>query len=124
RDPGHPIPAYGIVRDASEPMPRCFLTGRHFDQEPHAHPNDAEAIHSPQEAEAAVGHRLAEGASGIKVYYRLPVDLIEATCDAAHARGVPATAHLELVDADKAIEAGLDGVEHATSFGTALADPE
>src|SRR6185503_20663407 len=39
------------------------------------------------------------------------------------ARGVPVTAHLELVDADQAIRAGLSGVEHVTSFGTALADP-
>jgi hypothetical protein len=31
---------------------------------------------------------------------------------------------LELVRADDAIRAGLDGVEHVTSFGTALADPD
>ena len=37
---------------------------------------------------------------------------------------MPVTAHLELVDADAAIRAGLDGVEHVTSFGTALATPE
>ncbi len=40
----------------------------------------------------------------------------------AHSLGIPVTAHLELVDADKAIVAGLDGIEHITSFGTALAD--
>jgi len=37
---------------------------------------------------------------------------------------VPVTAHLELVSADDAIRAGLDGVEHVTSFGTALAEPD
>ena len=121
RDPGHPIRDYDSVRDALKPMPRCFLTGKHFDQEPHAHPHDAENIRSANEARAAVDRHLADGASAIKVYYRLPVDLIEATCEAAHARGVPVTAHLELVDADHAIEAGLDGVEHVTSMGTALA---
>ena len=31
---------------------------------------------------------------------------------------------MELVDADAAIRAGLDGVEHVTSFGTALAEPD
>jgi hypothetical protein len=28
--------------------------------------------------------------------------------------------HLEIVDARDAIRAGIDGIEHATSFGTAL----
>src|SRR6185436_1817532 len=37
---------------------------------------------------------------------------------------VPVTAHLELVNADDAIRAGLDGIEHVTSFGTALAEPD
>jgi imidazolonepropionase-like amidohydrolase len=123
RDPGHPIPAYRAVREATGPLPRCFLADRHLDQEPHAHPDDAEAIYSAEEARLAVDRRIAAGASAIKVYYRLPLDLIEATCEAAHARGVPVTAHLELVDAGQAIEAGLDGIEHVTSFGTALAEP-
>jgi imidazolonepropionase-like amidohydrolase len=65
-----------------------------------------------------------EGASVIKVYYRLPLELIRVACQAAHRRGVPVTAHLELVNADGAIRAGLDGVEHITSFGTALAEPD
>ena len=40
--------------------------------------------------------------------------------DTAHARGVPVMGHLEIVDARDAIRAGIDGIEHATSFGTAL----
>jgi imidazolonepropionase-like amidohydrolase len=59
----------------------------------------------------------------IKAYFRLPVELIQVACETAHARGVPVTAHLELVDADAAILAGLDGIEHVTSFGTCLAEP-
>ncbi len=124
RDPSLPIRDYDPVRLGGRPMPRCFLTGRHFDQEPHAYPHDAVAIRSPDEAHAAVTRHVAEGASAIKVYYRLPLELIRVTCAAAHERGVPVTAHLELVDADVAIRAGLDGVEHVTSFGTALATPE
>jgi imidazolonepropionase-like amidohydrolase len=48
---------------------------------------------------------------------------IRAVCEAAHQRGIPVTAHLEIVRADDAIEAGLDGIEHVTSVGTAIADP-
>jgi hypothetical protein len=33
------------------------------------------------------------------------------------------TSHLEIVDAADAIRAGVDGVEHITSFGTALSPP-
>ena len=44
-------------------------------------------------------------------------------CDAAKQRSVPVTAHLELVDADDAIAVGVRGIEHITSFGTALAEP-
>ncbi len=56
--------------------------------------------------------------------YPLPLKLIAVACQTAHQRGVPVTAHLELVDADAAIRAGLDGVEYVTSFGTALAEPD
>lgn len=124
RDPSLPIRDYEPIRRAGRPMPRCFLTGRHFDQPPHAHPHDAVSILSAEDARATVARHIAEGASAIKVYYRLPLELIRATCDEAHRRGVPVTAHLELVDADEAIRAGLDGVEHVTSLGTALATPE
>jgi imidazolonepropionase-like amidohydrolase len=61
-----------------------------------------------------------DGASAIKVYYRLPLALIKVAIDTAHARGVPVMGHLEIVDARDAITAGIDGIEHATSFGTAL----
>ena len=40
--------------------------------------------------------------------------------EAAHQRGVPITAHLEIVSAVDAINAGVDGLEHITSFGTSL----
>ena len=54
---------------------------------------------------------------------RVPLPSIRAACDEAANHGVPVTAHLELVDADPAIRAGVAGMEHITSFGTALADP-
>ncbi len=47
-----------------------------------------------------------------------------ATCARADEHGIPVTAHLELVNASDAIRAGMDGIEHITSFGTDLAEPE
>src|SRR5881628_991930 len=95
-----------------------------LDCPPHAHPRDAFAVTNPEETRRAVNRFIDEGASVIKVYYRLPLELIGIACQTAHRRGVPVTAHLELVNADDAIRARLDGVEHVTSFGTALAEPD
>jgi len=124
RDPGQWIEIYDPIRQSALPQPRCFVAGPHLDCPPHAHPQDAFAVTNADEIRRAVNRFIDEGASVIKVYYRLPLELISAACQAADRRGVPVTAHLELVDADQAIRAGLDGVEHVTSFGTALVEPD
>ena len=123
RDPGRGIEDYAPVLDSGKPLPRLFLTGKHFDQQPHAHPHNAIDVQSAEHARRLVDRIVDQGGSGIKVYYRLPLPLIAATCRQADRHGIPVTAHLELVDADKAITAGIDGIEHVTSCGTALADP-
>lgn len=123
RDPGQWIETFEPVRKASAPQPRCFVTGPHLDQAPPAHPKDALVIEHDDEVKKAVDRFVDGGATAIKVYYRLSPERIRLACEAARARGVPVTAHLELVNADEAIRAGLSGVEHVTSFGTALAEP-
>jgi len=120
RDPGKWLESYQAVRGSKEPVPRLFLTGPFLDTFPTAHPQNAYIARDADEVTAAVNRFVDQGASAIKVYYRLPLSLIRATAAAAHSRGVPVTAHLELVDANLAIEAGLDGIEHVTSLGTAL----
>jgi imidazolonepropionase-like amidohydrolase len=122
RDPGQWIRIYEPIRDSRLQQPRCFVAGPHLDAPPHAHPQDAFTVTNADQVRAAVNRFVDEGASHIKVYYRLPLDLIRVACASAHERGVPVTAHLELVDADEAIRAGLDGIEHVTSFGTVLAE--
>jgi len=122
RDPGQWLEIYAPIKSSTLPQPRCFVAGPHLDVQPHAHPQDAFEVTTAEEARAAVNRFVDEGASHIKVYYRLPLGLIREACDVAHQRGVPVTAHLELVDADEAIRAGIDGIEHVTSFGTALAE--
>ncbi|MCA9190291.1 MAG: amidohydrolase family protein [Planctomycetales bacterium] len=124
RDPGRPIEVYDSYKTSKSLAPRLFLTGPHFDQAPCAWPKNAIEIDSVEEARAATRRFFDRGASAIKVYFRLPLDEIRATCTTAHGLGIPVTAHLELVDADSAIEAGLDGLEHITSLGTTLAEPD
>jgi imidazolonepropionase-like amidohydrolase len=120
RDPGQWIEAYDAARAAAAPVPRLFLMGPHFDSPPAAYPLDSYIVRDADEVRAGVERFAAQGASGFKVYFRLPVGLIRVLCEEAHARGLPVTSHLEIVDAGDAIRAGVDGVEHVTSFGTAL----
>jgi imidazolonepropionase-like amidohydrolase len=123
RDPGQWIEAYEAARQSGTPIPRLFLAGPHLDSPPPAYPADSYLVRDPVETRDAVNRFIDSGASVIKVYFRLPLGLIQTAVSTAHARGVPVTAHLEIVDARDAIRAGLDGVEHVTSFGTALLPP-
>jgi imidazolonepropionase-like amidohydrolase len=120
RDPGQWIEAYDAARKAPAQVPRLFLCGPHLDSPPAAYPKDSFIVRDAEETRIAVNRFADDGASAIKVYFRLPLALIKVATVAAHARGLPVTSHLEIVDATDAIRAGVDGVEHATSFGTAL----
>ena len=120
RDPGQWIEAYDVARKAAAPVPRLFLCGPHLDSPPAAYPTDSYIVRDADETRMAVNRFVDDGASAIKVYFRLPLALIKVAIDTAHARRVPVMGHLEIVDARDAITAGIDGIEHATSFGTAL----
>jgi imidazolonepropionase-like amidohydrolase len=123
RDPGAWIEAYDGVRKSKETQPRLFLAGPHIDGTQPAYPRDSTIVRDAMEARLAVQRNLDAGASVIKAYFRLPLALIEEVTRVAHARGIPVTAHLEIVDAVDAIRAGIDGLEHATSVGPALLPP-
>ncbi|HEX5023662.1 MAG TPA: amidohydrolase family protein [Agriterribacter sp.] len=120
RDPGAWIEAYGEERKSGKMMPRLFLTGPHLDMAPPAYPYDAYIVRDVDEANKEVNDLADQGATAIKIYFRVPPGMIKAICSTAHQRGLPVTAHLEITEAMAAIEAGLDGVEHITSFGLSL----
>ena len=120
RDPGAWIESYQQVRELQESVPRLFLTGPHLDMPPPAYPKNSYLVTDVIEAEKAVNRFADQGASAIKVYFRLPPTIIEAVCRTADQRGIPVTAHLEITSATAAINAGVDGIEHITSFGIDL----
>lgn len=124
RDPGHPFRFYQAVLQTDRLMPRVFLCGAHLDAYPPVWPQQALLVNNADQARAAVNHHVDQGATAIKIYFGLPLDLYEPVCNTATKRGVKVTAHLELVRADDAIRAGVRGIEHVTSFGTSLADPK
>ena len=123
RDPGEWNESYAGVRSSGIPLPRLFLTGPHLNTYPPAYPEDAMIVQDAEEGRLAVEKLYRGGATAIKVYYGLPVGTIQAICTAAHAHGLPVMAHLEISNAVDAINAGLDGIEHVTSFGTVLLPP-
>jgi imidazolonepropionase-like amidohydrolase len=120
RDPGAWIETYDNARKSGKPQPRMFLAGPHIDMFPPAYPNDAYVVRDAEEAVTQVKRAADMGASMIKVYFRLPPSIIKEVCIAAHKRGIPVSAHLETTEAMEAINAGLDGIEHVTSFGLTL----
>jgi imidazolonepropionase-like amidohydrolase len=120
RDPGAWIESYDGERKSGMPVPRLFLSGPHIDMFPPAYPDDAFVVRDAQEAVNQVNRMADSGATMIKVYFRLPPQIIKEVCIAAHKRGIPVAAHLEITEAAEAIEAGVDGIEHITSFGLSL----
>ena len=120
RDPGAWMETYDLARKSGKPTPRLFLSGPHLDMFPPAYPSDAYVVRDASEAVTQVNRAADQGASMIKVYFRLPPSIIREVCKAAHQRGLPVSGHLEITEAVEAIEAGLDGIEHITSFGLSL----
>jgi len=120
RDPGAWIESYAEERQSGKAMPRLYLTGPHLDGPPPAYPYDAYVVRDKEEAVKQVNDLANEGATAIKIYFRVPPGTIKAITNAAHKRGLPVTAHLEITEAMQAIDAGLDGIEHITSFGLTL----
>jgi len=123
RDPGEWIEMYDSVRLAGLPIPRLFLTGPHLNTFPPAYPEDAIIVQDAEEGRLAVERLADDGATAIKVYFGLPLGTIKEVCTTAHKYGLPVTAHLEITNAWDAINAGLDGIEHVTSFGPILIPP-
>ena len=105
------------------PGPRIFTAGPHIDGEQPAYPADSVVARDPEEARRFAERAIREGASAIKIYFRLPFASARAVIDVCEARRVPCTAHLELLDARALFEAGLHGVEHITSLGLSLLPP-
>jgi imidazolonepropionase-like amidohydrolase len=124
RDPGEWremfVPLERLMAEEQLPGPRMFLCGPHIDGESPAYPEDAFVARDPEEARRQAHRAIAEGATALKIYYRLPLASARAVIDVCRAAQVPCTAHLEIVDARDLLIAGLAGIEHITSLGTAI----
>jgi imidazolonepropionase-like amidohydrolase len=124
RDPGQWNHRFDELRRmiASDdlPGPRIFTTGPHIDGENPAYPADSVVARDPEEARQHAETSVRQGATAIKIYYRLPMASAKAVIRVCEAHRIPCTAHLELLDARELIGDGLHGIEHITSFGISL----
>jgi imidazolonepropionase-like amidohydrolase len=102
------------------PGPRIFTAGPHIDGEHPAYPADSVVARDPEEARREAEINVRNGASALKIYFRLPLASAKAVIDVCNARHIPCTAHLEILDARELIAAGLHGIEHVTSLGTSI----
>jgi imidazolonepropionase-like amidohydrolase len=102
------------------PGPRIFTAGPHIDGEHPAYPADSVVARDAEEARHQAEINVRNGASALKIYFRLPFASARAVIDVCNAHHIPCTAHLELLDARELIAAGLHGLEHVTSLGTSV----
>jgi imidazolonepropionase-like amidohydrolase len=100
--------------------PRIFTTGPHIDGEHPAYPADSVVARDADEARRLAELSVQQGATALKIYFRLPFASAKAVIDVCEARHIPCTAHLEVLNARELIEAGLNGIEHITSFGVSV----
>ncbi len=123
RDPGHPFTFYQAINFTDKPLPRIFLTGPHLDSHPAAYSQQATLVKNDAHAKSMIESNVKNGGTGVKIYFRLPLKYYRSVIETARAKKIPVFAHLELVSATDAINAGINGIEHVTSFGTSIAEP-
>jgi imidazolonepropionase-like amidohydrolase len=109
-----------MINEDHLPAPRIFTAGPHIDGERPAYPRDSVVARDPEEARRFAERNIDQGASSLKIYFRLPFASARAVIDVCAARHVPCTAHLEILDARDLLVAGLQGIEHITSLGPSL----
>ena len=102
------------------PGPRIFTAGPHIDGQDPAYPHDAVVARDADEARLLAERNIAEGATALKIYFRLPLASVRAVTAVCDARRVPCTSHNEVLDARDLLEAGVHGFEHVTSLGVSL----
>jgi imidazolonepropionase-like amidohydrolase len=124
RDPGQWDEKFAELRAmvgaAKLSGPRIFTTGPHIDGERPAYPADSVVARDAEEARRLAERAVRQGATALKIYFRLPFASAKAVIQVCEARGIPCTAHLEVLDAAELFAEGLHGVEHITSLGMSL----
>ncbi|MCX7669390.1 MAG: amidohydrolase family protein [Anaerolineae bacterium] len=106
---------------AAAAAPRLVCCGPLLDSPGPTWPAMASLVTSPDQARAMVDRWVAAGVDQIKLYTSLTPECFHAALARAHDHGKLVSTHLQShLDAQQAIEAGVDGIEHLSGFGEAL----
>ena len=90
--------------------PRVLTAGPYFDNSPSA-VSWMKGVHSPEEAEELFD-KWKGRIDGVKFYTSITEPEFLAVLKAAHKVGLPVTGHLRSINAKRAIELGINGLEH------------
>ena len=112
------------IRARGLPTPHLLYSGPILDGTNTAYPSISRVLLDEMDARRVTNELIDQGATSLKVYFRLPLNLIRAVVEEADRRNVPVFAHLEIVDARDAIRVGIDGIEHTRSVGPSLVSPK
>ncbi|HWS85858.1 MAG TPA: amidohydrolase family protein [Pyrinomonadaceae bacterium] len=101
--------------------PNVYTTGRILDGDPAVFPGVSTVVNTPAEARRAVEDQYRAGVDFIKVYNNLTSDVLRATVEAAHRRGLAVVGHVPRRDGrpralQTALAAGQDMIAHGEEF--------
>ena len=99
-------------------LPRIYACGPLLDGIPPFWGETAVSVglRSVQAARATAEQLVKRGASCLKVYARLPHDLMRAVVEVAASQGIPVAGHVGAVSAREAVEMGVQSIEHVSGI--------
>ena len=101
--------------------PRMHITGPYITGETGG--SQMHSVLTPADARRVVAYWASEGATWLKFYTTVSREVMKATADEAHKRGMKVTGHLCSVSFREAVAAGIDNLEHGL-FANTDYDPE
>jgi imidazolonepropionase-like amidohydrolase len=107
-----------VIFGVSGGIPRVYACGPLLDGIPPFWGQSASSfgLRTVQEARATAEGLIKRGASCLKVYARLPHDLMRAVVEVAASRGIPVAGHVGAVSARDAVEMGVRSIEHISGI--------
>lgn len=129
RDPGGNLSLLKLARqeiDSGKRLgPRLFFAGSILDGSPPLWPAMSIIVDTPEQAESAVNSLVDQGVDFIKVYNSITEHVLAAIIRTAHGRGVAVIGHVpRAMTMKRAVEIGLDGLEHIRITGKDLLPAE
>lgn len=110
-DPYADLAVARAIASGQQIGPDIDVTGPYIEGEPRL--TRMPSVHGPDKVRKLVDYWADEGATSYKVYEHITRADLQATIEAAHARGIKVTGHICSITYAEAIAAGIDNLEHS-----------